>query len=122
MVNFANLPAFISVRYKISDWNLITEKNSLILINRYKQLIISNLKTKHMSKKTNQHVTKHAEGWQVKGAGNSKATVVVKTQAEAIKIGREIAKNQGSELLIHNSKGQISKKDSGGNDPRNIKG
>lgn len=65
----------------------------------------------------NQHVTPHADGWQVKGAGNSKATAVVKTQAEAIDIARGIARNQQSELVIHDKKGKIRDKDSYGNDP-----
>lgn len=75
-----------------------------------------------MAKGKNQHVTKHKDGWQVKGAGNSKATAVVDTQAEAIKIAREIAKNQESELVIHGANGRIRQKDSEGNDPKNIKG
>ncbi|MCB0486491.1 MAG: DUF2188 domain-containing protein, partial [Flavobacteriaceae bacterium] len=54
-----------------------------------------------MVKGKNQHVAKHSEGWQVKGSGNSKATAVTNTQAEAIKIAREIPKNQQSELIIH---------------------
>lgn len=41
----------------------------------------------------NQHVTTHNKGWQVKGAGNSKATAIFKTQAEAINKAREIAIN-----------------------------
>ena len=75
-----------------------------------------------MSKGKNQHVTKHSEGWQVKGAGNNKATAVTNTQAEAIKIAREIAKNQQSELIIHGTNGKIRQKDSHGNDPKNIEG
>lgn len=75
-----------------------------------------------MVKGKNQYVTKHEGGWQVKGVGNSKATTVVDTQAEAIKIAREIAKNQGSELVIHGGNGRIRQKDSEGNDPKNIKG
>lgn len=66
----------------------------------------------------NQHITPHKDGgWQVKGAGNSRATVRTDTQAEAIKIGREIARGQGSELVIHRPNGQIRAKDSYGNDP-----
>lgn len=75
-----------------------------------------------MSKGKNQHVTKYPGGWQVKGAGNEKATAVTNTQAEAIKIAREIAKNQESELIIHGTNGKIRQKDSQGNDPSNIKG
>ena len=64
----------------------------------------------------NQHVTPNGELWQVIGAGNSKATKLFPTQKEAIDYGREIAKNQGSELIIHNKQGQIRDKDSYGND------
>ncbi len=70
-----------------------------------------------MSKGKNQHVTKHPNGWQVKGEHNSKATKVTKTKEEAVEKAKEIAKNQESELIIHNKNGQISEKNSYGNDP-----
>ncbi len=70
-----------------------------------------------MAKKSNQHVVPHGSDWAVKGAGNSKATVVVDTQQEAIQLGRQIAINQGSELLIHGRNGQIRERNSYGNDP-----
>lgn len=71
----------------------------------------------------NQHVTPHPDGgWQVKGAGNSKATKRTDTQAEAINIARGIAVNQQSELLIHGRGGQIRQKNSHGNDPFPPKG
>lgn len=66
----------------------------------------------------NQHVTPHPDGgWQVKGAGNSKATIRTGTQAEAIAVAREIARNQESELFIHGMSGRIRERDSYGNDP-----
>lgn len=65
----------------------------------------------------NQHVVPHNDKWAVKGAGNDKATKVVDTQKEAIKIARDISKNQQSELIIHGRNGQIRDKDSHGNDP-----
>ena len=65
----------------------------------------------------NQHVLPHGYDWQVKGEGNSKATVVTDTQKEAISIAREIARNQNSELIIHGADGRIREKDSHGNDP-----
>ncbi len=74
-----------------------------------------------MSKK-NQHVVPHDDNWAVKGAGNSKATSVHPTQAEAIQRGREIAQNQKSELLIHGENGRIREKNSYGNDPYPPKG
>ena len=66
----------------------------------------------------NQHVTPHPDGeWQVKGEGNTRATVRTTTQKEAIGIAREISRNQGSELVIHRPNGQIRDKDSHGRDP-----
>ena len=70
----------------------------------------------------NQHVTPHGNQWQVKGAGNKKATAVTQTQQQAINIARDIAKNQKSELVIHGQNGQIRQKDSFGNDPYPPKG
>ena len=64
-----------------------------------------------------QHVTPHPHGgWQVKGAGNAKATVRTSTQLQAINIARKIAQNQQTELVIHNQRGQIREKNSYGND------
>lgn len=71
----------------------------------------------------NQHVTPHPDGgWQVKGAGNSKATYRTETQAEAIAAAREIARNQEAELFIHGTNGQIRERSSFGNDPYPPKG
>lgn len=70
----------------------------------------------------NQHVLPHPDGWQVKGEGNERATVVTSTQAQAIEVGRELAMNNKSELLIHGQNGQIRQKNSYGNDPYPPKG
>lgn len=73
--------------------------------------------------KKNQHVTPHSGGgFQVKGAGNSRATKIFDTQREAIAYGKGIAKNQQSELVIHNLKGRIREKNSYGNDSYPPKG
>lgn len=70
-----------------------------------------------------QHITPHPDGgWQVKGEGNSRATVRTSTQKEAIDIGREISRNQESELVIHRPDGTIRDKDSHGHDPYPPKG
>jgi len=68
-----------------------------------------------MSKK-NQHVVPHGNQWAVKGENNDKVTKIVETQSEAIKIAREIAINQQSEVVIHRPNGQIRDKDSYVND------
>ncbi len=65
----------------------------------------------------NQHVTPHPDGWQVKGAGNEKATKVTQTQKEAIDAAKGIAKHQQSEVVIHGENGRIRDKDSYGKDP-----
>ncbi|MBE6939725.1 MAG: DUF2188 domain-containing protein [Ruminococcaceae bacterium] len=71
----------------------------------------------------NQHVTPHPKGgWQVKGAGNIRATVRTATQKEAAAIAREIAIHQRSERVIHGTDGKIRAKDSYGNDPCPPKG
>lgn len=66
----------------------------------------------------NQHVTKHSGGgWQVKAAGNEKASKVTETQKQAIDAAIKIAKHQQSEVVIHGVNGKIRDKDSYGNDP-----
>lgn len=72
--------------------------------------------------KRNQHVVPAKGGWGVKGAGTSRATKVFRTQEEAIRAAREIAKNQKSELLIHGRDGRIREKNSYGRDPYPPKG
>lgn len=67
---------------------------------------------------SNQHVTKRSDGnWQVLGEGNSRATVVTKTQRETISKARDIAINQRAEVVIHGVNGRIRNKNSYGNDP-----
>ena len=65
----------------------------------------------------NQHVVPHGNGWAVKGEGNSRATKVTSTKKEATSIARDISRNQGTELIVHNRDGRISSRDSHGNDP-----
>lgn len=70
----------------------------------------------------NQHVVPHSEGWAVKGAGNSRATSVHQTQAQAEVAARDIAINQRSEVVIHRPNGEIRDKNSYGGDPYPPKG
>ena len=71
----------------------------------------------------NQHITKHRNGgWQVIGAGNSRATAIKKTQKEAIKIAKKIATNKNAEVVIHGKNGKIRAKHSYGSDPFPPKG
>lgn len=72
--------------------------------------------------KRNQHVVPHEDGWAVKGANSERASSVHDTQREAIDRGREIARNQKTELLIHGRDGRIRERDTHGNDPFPPKG
>ena len=54
----------------------------------------------------NQHVVPNNGDWGVREEGNSRLTSSYLTQREAINAAREIAQNQGSELLIHGENGQ----------------
>jgi len=65
--------------------------------------------------KTNQHVVPRGDIWAVQGAGNSRATLLTDTQRQAINAARDIARNQGSELIVHGQDGKISWRDSYGN-------
>ena len=67
--------------------------------------------------KKNQHVVPHPQGWAVKGEGNQKSSSVHSTQREAIGAAREIARNQGSEMLIHGVNGRIRERNTYGDDP-----
>ena len=68
--------------------------------------------------KKNQHVVPTRNNrWGVKGEGNQRLTKITDTQQEAINEAREIAKNKGSEVVVHRKDGTIRDKDSYGNDP-----
>lgn len=67
----------------------------------------------------NIHVThrKDEDKWAVIGEGDDRASSLHDTQREAIDIGRDIARNNKSELVIHDRDNRIRDKDSFGNDP-----
>ncbi|MGH9553404.1 MAG: DUF2188 domain-containing protein [Terriglobales bacterium] len=70
-----------------------------------------------MKKTGNQHVVPRENGWAVKTAGASKATKAFDTKQQALDFGREIARKNQSELVIHGKNGKIQDSDSYGNDP-----
>ncbi len=61
-------------------------------------------------------------GWDVKRGGGERASGHFATKAQAVDRGREISRNQGTELRIHNLDGRISSSDSHGNDPNPPRG
>lgn len=70
----------------------------------------------------NQHVVKRDGNWAVRGEGNSRDTSTHNTQQEAFGAARDIAKNQGSEVLIHGTNGRIRERNTYGKDPHPPKG
>ena len=75
-----------------------------------------------MAKKKQQHVVRRDNGWAVRGDNAKRDTVVKPTQREAIERATEIARNDGSEVVIHGRDGKIREKNSYGNDPHPPKG
>jgi uncharacterized protein YdaT len=66
----------------------------------------------------NHHVVPSQKGgWDVKRENSKKASGHFDTKQEAIDYGRQVSRNQNTELVIHNKDGRISEKDSHGNDP-----
>lgn len=56
-------------------------------------------------------------GWNIKRGGASRSIGHFDTKQDAVNRGRDISRNQGTELRIHNRDGKISRSDSHGNDP-----
>lgn len=73
---------------------------------------------------SNQHIVYNDDNnvWQVKKENAEKATKNYETQKEAINAGRDLAKKQESELIIHKKTGEIREKNSYGSDPYPPKG
>lgn len=70
-----------------------------------------------MSKKKDIHVVPHQDGWATRREGVSRAGRVHRTQADAIGAGRDQAKREKVELVVHRKDGRIRDSDSYGNDP-----
>lgn len=60
--------------------------------------------------------------WKNKFQGNTRASNVHTTKADAQKAGREMAKDKGAEHIIRNMNGQIGQRNSYGGDPHPPKG
>lgn len=70
-----------------------------------------------MTRKSNHVVPSKTDGWAVKKSGATKASKNFETKNEAVKYGRELSKNEKTELYIHKQNGMIQNKNSYGNDP-----
>lgn len=68
-----------------------------------------------MAKKSN-HVVPSPSGWAVKKSGSVRASKTFDTKEGAVSYGRELSKNERTELYIHKKNGMIQNKNSFGND------
>ena len=69
------------------------------------------------------HVVPNPDGgWDVKRGGGERTSRHFDNKQPAINYARDVSRNAGTELKIHNRDGKIGQSDSHGNDPRNIKG
>ena len=72
--------------------------------------------------KTHHVVPAPQGGWNVKRGGAERASGHFDKKQDAVDASREISRNQGTELKIHNLDGKIAQSDSHGNDPKPPKG
>ena len=70
-----------------------------------------------MPRKTHHVVPNPGGGWDIKRGGAKRSSGYFETKQEAVNRAREISRNQGTELVIHNRNGKIASCDSHGNDP-----
>ena len=77
------------------------------LLKKILRIILKNLGLNSRPPTHHQHVVPHEEGWAVKGEGNERYTGVYKYQDDAIDRAKEIAKNYGSDVIIHRKDGTI---------------
>lgn len=71
-----------------------------------------------MAKRKTHHVVKSPDGgWDVKKGGSLRKSGNFRTKKEAENFGRQVSRNQKSELIVHGKDGKIQRTDSHGNDP-----
>jgi len=76
-----------------------------------------------MPKQGDVHVVRDEKaGWQVRVEGTAGPRSAHKTQAEATNAGRDVARKNKSELLVHGKDGKIRERSTFGHDPRRTKG
>jgi hypothetical protein len=70
-----------------------------------------------MARKTHHVVPNPKGGWSVKKGGSSRASKTFDTKKDATDYGRQVSKNQNSELVVHKKDGRIQTSNSHGKDP-----
>jgi hypothetical protein len=75
-----------------------------------------------MAKSSTHVVSNRDGGWDIKRSGNTQSSAHYDRKQDAIDRARQISRNAGDELVIHNKDGRIASKDSPGRDPHPPKG
>jgi hypothetical protein len=70
-----------------------------------------------VTKKTHHVIPAKDGGWSVKKGGGERASRSFDNKEDAVKYGRALSRNAGSEFFIHKKDGTIQSKDSYGKDP-----
>jgi hypothetical protein len=70
-----------------------------------------------MTTKKDIHIIPHADKWATKKEGNKRVTETFDTKEGAQRAGRDQAKKDKVDLVIHGKNGKIQDSDSYGNDP-----
>lgn len=70
-----------------------------------------------MGKKPPVHTVPSDDGWENRREGSTRASKKFDTKADAQAAGRNTAKREGTEHIIHNKDGKIGERNSYGNDP-----
>ena len=74
-----------------------------------------------MPRKREVHVVPRSDGWAVEASG-LESGAPYSTQKEAAAVGRQLARQQETEFVLHGRDGKIREKRSYGNDPRSSRG
>ena len=75
-----------------------------------------------MPKKPPVHTVKHDDGWANRREGSDRVSKVFHTKADAQAAGRDTARREKTEHVIHSKDGRIAERNSYGNDPHPPKG
>lgn len=75
-----------------------------------------------MTKNPGVHTVPHGDDWANRRAGAERLSKVFDTKAEAQAAGRETARREKTEHIIHEKDGTIGESNSYGNDPHPPKG
>ena len=75
---------------------------------------------KRMGRPSEYHVVRQADGWAVKSEGSPRATSVHRTQEEAVRRAREIAREKRVTLIVHGRDGRVRSATRYGADPQAV--